>query len=49
MREHEKNVIIDEIMEKIINVQKCVQNMIQLNQIVEMERWTIEKIVIHVQ
>ena len=37
-KKHEKNVIMEVIMEKMEYVQRCVQDMMQINQIVEMER-----------
>ena len=37
MNEHEKNVIIEVVMEMIESVRRCVQSMMGINQNVEME------------
>jgi hypothetical protein len=38
IKKHEKNVIIEKIMEKMGNVRRCVRNMMQINRNVEMEK-----------
>ena len=40
---HEKNVIMEVITEKMEYVQRCVQDMMQINQIVEMGRQKSER------